>query len=148
MNRHITFFPTSPPIIVSWEDEPVPAAPKLLAEGERFMCAQCGNEITQSSLRVAVGGAHRHHMARSFGTDQEYGCFSLAPGCAVHSALKHLAWGQGLAEGSWHMATCAECGNHMGWHHRSPDGQEFFLLILENLRAAKELPDQDASEKP
>lgn len=148
MNKHIAFFPTMPPIIVTWEDETSLPPPQLLQTGDRFLCAQCGNDITHSSLRIAVDGAHRHQMARSFGANQEYGSFSLAPGCAVHGAMKHLAWSQGLTDGTWHMATCAGCGSHMGWYHESPDGQGFFLLILENLRAAKELPDQDASEAP
>ena len=85
MNKHIALFPTTPPIVLSWEDEPPSATARLLTAGDRFLCAQCGAEITNASLRVAVDGAHRHLLPRSFGLDQEHGCFSLAPGCAVHA---------------------------------------------------------------
>lgn len=143
MNKHVTFFPTTPPIVLAWEDEVLPAGPLRLPDGDRFLCAQCGAEITHAGLRVSVDGSHRHMMERSFGSDQEHGCFSLAPGCAVHGALRHLMWERGPTAGDWHMVTCANCGAHMGWQHQNPDGQDFFLLILENLRAAREMPDED-----
>jgi len=145
MNKHIALFPTTPPIVLSWEDEPPSATARLLSAGDRFLCAQCGAEITNASLRVAVDGAHRHLLPRSFGLDQEHGCFSLAPGCAVHGPLGHLLWERDPSGGNWHMVSCATCGAHMGWYRQRQDGPGFFLLILENLRAAQDIPDNPAS---
>lgn len=135
MNKHITVIPTNPPITLAWEDE-APAAPRHLDQGERFVCDSCGAPITRASLRIAVDGAHRHMLPRSFGLDQEHGCFSLAPGCLVHKPLNLL-----LAKpetGQWRPASCAGCGAPMGWFHQAEDGRAFFLLILENLRAEDE----------
>jgi len=147
MNKRITIFPTSPPIVLSWEDEAPSARPRLLTEGDNFLCAQCGAEITSASLRVAVDGSHRHLLPRSFGLDQEHGCFSLAPGCIVHSPLRHLLWDREASGGEWHMVSCATCGNHMGWYYRRQDGPGFFLLILEHLRAAGELSGEPENPK-
>lgn len=140
MNKHITLIPTNPPITLAWEDE-TPDVPRLLGQGETFVCDSCGTAITKASLRIAVDGAHRHMLPRSFGADQEHGCFSLAPGCRVQAPLNLL-----LAKpdgGQWRPATCSGCGAPMGWFHQSADGPAFFLLTLENLLALDEADSQD-----
>jgi hypothetical protein len=133
MNKHLTFIATNPPIVLAWEEEPLPTEPRGLTRGEHFVCNSCGADITKGSLRIAVDGAHRHMLPRSFGLDQEHGCFSLAPGCLVHAPLNLLLGKAG--GGNWRMATCTGCSAPMGWHYQAPDGHGFFLLILENLRA-------------
>jgi len=146
MNKHITLIATNPPITVSWDDEAeAPTVAPLLTQGERFVCDQCGADITNSSLRIAVDGSHRHKLPRSFGLDQEHGCFSLAPGCALHRPLNLLLGKAG--NGDWRPVSCATCGAAMGWYHQNEDGLGFFLITLENLRAADpedETPDNDA----
>lgn len=144
MNKHIILFATNPPITLFWEDDPTPATPampRLLTQGDRFMCVQCGASITHSSLRATVDGSHRHLLPRSFGPDQEYGCFSLAPGCVVHGPFNHLLWTKAERD-QWRMVSCAGCGAHLGWYHLNRDGPGFFLLILENLRADEATPEE------
>jgi hypothetical protein len=146
MNKHFTFIATNPPITLSWEDETDTAQPRLLTQGERFVCGSCGTDITRASLRIAVDGSHRHMLPRSFGLDQEHGCFSLAPGCLVQASPLNLLFAK-PASGQWHMATCAGCGAPMGWYHLAPGGHGFFLLILESLRAAEDT-DESGRDAP
>lgn len=139
-NKHFTLIPTNPPIHLTYTldafdgevsvPRPVLTNPAL-AQGERFVCAQCGAAITNASLRIAVGGSHRHTVPSAFGLDQEIGCFSLAPGCTVlgHFALDFAK----PAGGQWRMGICATCGSHLGWHHVTDDGIGFFGLILDHL---------------
>ena len=146
MNKHLTLIATNPPIALTWDEETAdaPRLAPLLTQGDRFVCDACGADITQACLRIAVDGCHRHRLPRSFGVDQEHGCFSLAPGCVVHRPLNLLL---GKADGSqWRPVSCATCGAAMGWHHQNAAGLGFFLLALENLRVADpedEAPDAD-----
>ena len=142
MNKHLTLFTTSPPISLSWEDDddeptkdlkPIFDNPSLAAT-DRMVCAHCGEDITRSSLRIAVNGSHRHAVPTAHGIDQEIGCFSLAPGCL---SMGHFALDFGHQEGGfWQMAACAGCGAHLGWHHQTDDDFGFFGLILDHLAAA------------
>lgn len=147
MNRHITFIATNPPITLSWDEAPDETPSRqapLLTQGERFVCDACGTDITRASLRIAVDGSHRHRLPRSFGCDQEYGCFSLAPGCLMHKPL-NLLLGK-IEDGVWRPVSCAGCGAPLGWHHQNAEGLGFFLLALENLRAAEpETEDPDVT---
>ena len=149
MNKHLTLFTTSPPISLTWDeapDEPIKAPKPIfdnpsLASTDRMVCAQCGDDITRSSQRIAVNGSHRHAVPTAHGIDQEIGCFSLAPGCL---SMGHFALDFGQpTEGFWQMAVCAGCGNHLGWHHQTDDAFGFYGLILDHLAAA---PD-DAKEE-
>lgn len=150
MHRHLALFPTNPPIHVTYNDgddagtttvtRPLVTNPDL-AHGHRFVCAQCGADITRSSQRIAVGGSHRHAVPSGFGPDQEIGCFSLAPGCTV---LGHFAMDFAKpASGGWRMAICATCGAHLGWHHHTDDGLGFFGLLLDHLAVAPDPADDD-----
>lgn len=142
MLKHLTLFPTNPPITLTWEDD-VPAPEPRLTHGEVFVCDTCGAVITRASLRVAVDGSHRHLLPRSFGAAQEHGCFTLAPGCRVHAPLNLLLDKETGSQ--WRPVSCAACGAAMGWYHASEAGPAFFLLILENLRAADETGESGTS---
>ena len=140
MNKHLTLFTTSPPISLTWEDGETPEPKAVLgnpslAHGDRFVCAQCGADITQSSLRIAVDGSHRHTVPSPYGIDQEIGCFSLAPGCRVLGQFALVFSKPSTSQ--WRMGVCATCGNHLGWHHQRADGLGFYGLILDHLALAK-----------
>ncbi|MHC1710897.1 MAG: cereblon family protein [Solidesulfovibrio sp.] len=111
-----------------------------LTQGERFVCARCGADITRASLRIAVGGLHRHTLQGSYGTE-EIGCFSLAQGCTL---LGPFALDLNAADGEWRMVICATCGEDLGWHYQTDACLGFFGLILDNLEAAPE----DTGEDP
>ncbi|EHJ46565.1 hypothetical protein DFW101_0548 [Solidesulfovibrio carbinoliphilus subsp. oakridgensis] len=150
MERHLTFFTTDPPFTLDWEDGEATAEENTgkhvltnpaLAQGDRFVCSQCGADITRSSQRIAVGGSHRHTVPSSFGLDQEIGCFSLAPGCTV---LGHFAMDFGKpADGQWQMGICSTCGYHLGWHHQTADGIGFYGLLLDHLALAPDDSETD-----
>ncbi|MEL7641554.1 MAG: cereblon family protein [Solidesulfovibrio sp.] len=149
MDKHLTLFATTPPIVLSWDeaDEETPVLPEKpvltnteLAKGDRFVCAQCGADVTRASHRIAVAGSHRHRMPGPHGLAQEVGLFSLAPGC---TPLGHFALDFSTpSDGQWQMGICAICGNHLGWHHQSADGIGFYGLILDHLALA----DDEAGE--
>ncbi len=147
MDRHLTLITTNPPIALAWDDAENALAlrekPVLtnteLAHGDRFVCAQCGADVTRASQRIAVAGSHRHRMPGPHGLDQEIGMFSLAPGC---QPLGHFALDfSGGSDGEWRMGMCTTCGNHLGWHHETTDGIGFYGLILDHLRLADEEDD-------
>jgi hypothetical protein len=149
MGNHQIFFSTKPLSIPDKKDGPAAdSAPKTnpgsndppLTQGERFVCAQCGADITRASLRIAVGGSHRHTLQRSYGTE-EIGCFSLAQGCTL---LGPFALNLASTEGEWRMVICATCGEDLGWHYQTNADLGFFGLILDNLEAARE----DTGEDP
>jgi len=150
MDRHITLFTTNPPFHLTYDmDETAEAgtAPRpvitnpALAHGDRFVCSQCGAAITSSALRIAVDGSHRHLVPSGFGPDQEIGCFSLAPGCAV---IGHFAMDFAKpSQGQWRMGVCATCGAHLGWHHHADDGTGFFGLILDHLDVGDDATEQE-----
>jgi len=142
MKKHLLLFTTSPPFSLSWEGDfpgSAPAAKPIrtnpaLTKADRFVCAQCGADTTRASLRIAIGGSHRHILPGSFGVDQEIGCFSLAPGCALLGPFALDFFNP--TGGQWRMAVCATCGAHLGWHHQTAEGIGFYGLFLELLNAA------------
>lgn len=150
MERHLTFFATDPPFTLAWEDGETASdkdrtAQVLtnpdLAQGDRFVCSQCGADITRASQRIAVGGSHRHRVPSPYGLEQEIGCFALAPGCTV---LGHFAMDFGKpTDGQWQMGICSSCGYHLGWHHQTEDDFGFFGLLLDRLALAPEEPEAD-----
>jgi len=105
-----------------------------LANAEQIVCAKCGMDITRASLRIAVGGSHRHTTPTTHDIDQEIGCFSLAPGCLTlgHFALDFTHNDAGF----WQMALCSACGDHLGWHYQTDGDMGFYGLILDHLAAA------------
>ena len=150
MDRHLTLIATNPPITVAWDEDGETLAlrekPVLtntdLALGDRFVCAQCGADVTRASQRISVAGSHRHRVPGPHGLEQEIGMFSLAPGCVPvgHFALDF----SGGSDGEWRMGVCAHCGNHLGWQHQTADGIGFYGLILDHLSLAEEAEaDQD-----
>lgn len=107
-----------------------------LAHADRIACAVCEMEVTRASLRIAVGGHHRHTFPTAKGVDQEFGCFSLAPGCRVIGHFKLDFSGED--DGLWQTAFCAACGAHLGWYYLSSKGLGFFGLIQDRLLALPE----------
>ena len=105
-----------------------------LAQADQIVCAKCGAHITSASLRIAVGGSHRHTTPTPHEIDQEIGCYALAPGCVTigHFALDFTF----NDDGFWQMALCSVCGDHLGWHYQTSGEMGFYGLILDHLAAA------------
>lgn len=103
-----------------------------LAHADRIACAACDVEVTQSVMRIAVNGSHRHSFPAGNGVAYEVGCFSLVPGCRVVGHFKLDFSGED--DGIWQTAFCAVCGAHLGWAYRSSRGFGFFALILDRLK--------------
>jgi hypothetical protein len=100
------------------------------AAGARLACHRCLLTVTDGSRRIAVGGAHAHHLVNPHGIEFDVGCFADAHGCAtVGAASTYWSWFPGFA---WQVEVCAQCGEHLGWLFVSPDAL-FHGLILDRL---------------
>lgn len=100
-------------------------------KGGTLVCAVCQHVITETSAAIPVEGSHEHVQANPFGFVFCFGCFSVAPGCALvegeHSAD---SWFRGYV---WRVAVCAGCKTHLGWYFRG-DASAFFGLLLNKLK--------------
>jgi hypothetical protein len=98
--------------------------------GARLACHRCLSIVTDGSQRIAVGGAHAHHVVNPHGFEFLVGCFAGAAGCAaVGEASTYWSWFPGFA---WQLDICCGCGEQLGWLFRSADAL-FHGLILDRL---------------
>ncbi len=97
---------------------------------EMLLCSRCGHPITSKNDRFEMNGAHRHTFANPHGYVHHIGCFRHAPGCAVEPEVHTtFSWFEGY---TWALASCALCGNHLGWQFQS-DKDRFLGLLLASL---------------
>ena len=92
-------------------------------------CRACNHVITQTSTRREVAGRHVHLRLNPSAFAFMFGCFSTAPGCAIHGTpTEEATWFPGCR---WQYAHCARCLVHLGWVFTGADS--FFALLLERL---------------
>lgn len=114
-----------------------PAAERAAHEERAIACAACLAIITTIERRVAVHGSHEHRFVNPAGLLFHIGCFAEAIGCRIvgPDSLEY-PWFPGFA---WRCASCASCGQHLGWHFRDASAEtsatrsSFFGLILDRL---------------
>ncbi|MCC7410522.1 MAG: hypothetical protein IT495_02645 [Gammaproteobacteria bacterium] len=116
----------------------LPAADVRAAErpgrGDWLLCAACDARIATLAAAVSVAGCHLHTCTNPAGYVYVIRCFATAPGCKITGSLsEEFTWFPGHA---WQIASCRECGEHLGWRFRARDGGGFFGLIRERLRSA------------
>ena len=93
-------------------------------------CAVCSHVITTPSAKIEVHGSHDHTLTNPHGFQFHLGCFSEALGCALSGSPQAAdSWFMGYA---WTLATCAECGAHLGWHFSSVTGDNYFYGLILN----------------
>ncbi len=101
-------------------------------EGQRLVCATCGQMVTEPAQAIEVGGLHEHRLTNPVGLTFRVGCFRGAPGCAVFGDPTDAhSWFPGCF---WRYALCRGCGDHLGWAYSGAD--RFFGLIVNRLRSA------------
>jgi hypothetical protein len=101
------------------------------ATEDAVVCRECLHEITSSSERKLVDGAHAHTFANPQGIVFEIVCYRDAWGCGyVGPASSEFTWFAGYM---WRIAVCAHCHVHLGWRFSAPDGQGFHGLITDRL---------------
>ena len=99
-------------------------------------CSACHAVITQASARTEVGGRHDHQLVNPHGFEFHVGCFTEALGCDLSGEPQAAdSWFMGY---EWSIASCAECGLHMGWLFtraigKPTDAEYFYGLILDRL---------------
>jgi len=118
-----------------------PGAESVARAERAIACAACRATITSGEQRLAMHGSHDHRFVNPAGLLFHIGCFAEAIGCRIvgPDSLEY-PWFPGFA---WRYASCASCGQHLGWHFRtrsSEPGQSqtgsalsFFGLILDRL---------------
>ncbi len=128
-------------------DDPVDVAVRLPPVLERLLdeadvptegiiyCANCDAAISHIDAKREVNGSFDHQFTNPHGFTHHFGCYHYAPGCTI-SGGAHAAdsWFPGFA---WHLATCTQCANHMGWWFEHKD-ENFFGLILSQLSTREE----------
>jgi len=98
-------------------------------DGGAIICRACSSVITNRADRIEIQGSHAHRRTNPGGFSYDFGCFSDAPGCAVAGNMsREHTWFAGHA---WQVATCAGCGEHLGWLFTG--AASFFGLILARL---------------
>ena len=98
-------------------------------EARSFWCAACNTRIASEDAAIEVGGAHRHRFVNPADVAFEIGCFAESR-CRVEGApTLQDSWFAGFA---WSYASCANCGEHLGWCYDG-EGARFFGLILARL---------------
>ena len=98
---------------------------------EAVVCRQCLHEITASTERTLVNGAHAHTFANPEGIVFEIVCYKNAHGCAYAGpASAEFTWFSGYV---WRIAVCLNCHVHMGWRFSAPDGHYFHGLIVSRI---------------
>ncbi len=99
--------------------------------GKRIFCANCNEPICKEGDRIEQRGAHQHRFSNPHGIEYLIGCFRNAAVSPAGARVREFTWFPGF---SWQVVTCPACLTHLGWQFRSDDGENFYGLILENLR--------------
>jgi hypothetical protein len=101
---------------------------------DAVICRQCHHEISASSERQTVNGAHVHSFANPEGIIFEIACFGDAWGCGyVGPASTEFTWFSGY---QWRIAVCASCHTHLGWRFDAVGGHCFHGLITSKILSA------------
>jgi hypothetical protein len=112
------------------------ADPKMAPREESVdavVCRQCYHEISASSERQTVNGAHVHTFANPEGIIFEIACYGDAWGCGVVGpASTEFTWFSGY---QWRIAVCASCHTHLGWRFDAVGGHRFHGLITSKILA-------------
>jgi hypothetical protein len=102
----------------------------LLHHGPALLCGRCRRPITSEAARIDVGGHHVHTRVNPHDVTFTFGCFARAEGCrAASPPSSEWSWFPGYR---WQIASCADCGLHLGWAFQAADHQ-FHGLILDRL---------------
>jgi hypothetical protein len=98
---------------------------------ELILCRFCHAPVTTLHDEQEIAGSHRHYFVNPWGTAYLVGCFERAPGCDIRgSATRIHSWFPGF---SWQVASCTDCGEHLGWFYQNGEQQQFFGLIIDKL---------------
>ncbi len=100
-------------------------------EEKYILCGKCENKITLPSHKMEVQGSFNHTFLNPAGHVFHIGCFGKADGCIVLGIpTSEWTWFQ---NNEWRTAVCSQCFEHLGWFFSSPQGKDFFGLILDSL---------------
>jgi hypothetical protein len=112
------------------KDEPE-AARAPVDTARAIVCAVCGAEITDSSLRIERLGLHVHRCVNPAGMEYQVACFAAARGLLVASnRSSEWSWFPGY---QWQIEVCAGCKTHLGWRYSRGD-ESFHGLVVDRLR--------------
>ncbi len=96
-----------------------------------LLCASCRSPITSPDEAMEVDGLMQHTFVNPGGYIYRIGCFREAPGCSVQGVpTDAFTWFFGH---SWVYASCAMCGEHLGWGFFRGKELRFYGLIFDKL---------------
>ncbi len=102
-----------------------------LQRHELILCRFCHAPVTSLHEEQVISGGHSHYFINPYGTAYVVGCFRQAPGCDIRgTATRNHSWFPGFA---WQLASCTDCGEHLGWFYENSEREQFFGLIVDKL---------------
>ena len=106
-----------------------PKSQRIDENSPPIRCRACDHVITHVASKREAAGKHAHLRLNPAASAFIFGCFSAAPGCAIHGVpTEEATWFPGCR---WQYAHCASCLIHLGWAFTGAD--TFFALVLELL---------------
>lgn len=123
--------PGPKPVKAGGDSLTAPHDKKWASTEDSIVCRQCLHEITSSTQRTMIDGAHAHTFANPEGIVFEIVCYRNASGCAyIGPRSPEFTWFAGYV---WRIAVCANCLVHLGWRFSAPQGNYFHGLIANRL---------------
>ena len=112
-----------------------PRLKALLEESEEpgkdfVRCGVCSHVVARQSDRIEVNGGHAHRFTNPYGITFNVGCFAQALGCSISG--ERVAADTWFAGFRWRLATCEDCGEHLGWYFDQAE-VFFYGLILDKI---------------
>ena len=95
-------------------------------------CAKCSHVIGRADDRIEVNGAFQHRLTNPAGITFDLGCYRDALGSTI--AGERQAADSWFAGYLWRYASCAACGEHLGWYFDTSD-HFFYGLILDRVQS-------------
>ena len=101
----------------------------LPKEGYVF-CLACSHVLAHTQDRLKVAGSHEHIFSNPHGFMHHFSCYQEALGCAIEGpAVAADSWFPGYL---WRLATCAGCGQHIGWLFEG--GDHFYGILVDKVQ--------------
>ncbi|MBI3560252.1 MAG: hypothetical protein HY080_00840 [Gammaproteobacteria bacterium] len=104
--------------------------PQPTETAEVIRCLHCRSVITRPSQAIDMAGQHHHVVTNPAGMRFAIVLFHEARGLISGEPTLQHTWFSGY---SWQLATCLQCGIHLGWYFSQPQARSFYGLIKARL---------------
>ncbi|MEZ5559432.1 MAG: cereblon family protein [Pseudomonadales bacterium] len=104
---------------------------EALDRGALVFCGICSHVIGRRSDAIEVNGSHSHQCVNPYGIRFDVTCYAEALGCTISGQPSAAdTWFAGFR---WRLATCGDCGAHLGWYF-DRNSEYFYGLIRDRIQ--------------